>query len=743
MIMRTESDFLGSMRIPEEALYGIHSLRARNNFPDQTPFHAEWYRALGLVKKASYLTARSYFEAVIRKYFGPADEEMNVISHHGTTAPPHQGTSGLAGERTSEQVDEEKNVISHHGTTAPPHQGTSGPADEEKNVISHHGTTAPRHQGTSGPVDEEKNVISHHGTTAPRHQGTSGQAAERRGGFSLDKLLTQKEILNLLIAAASEMAEGRYFEHFIVPAVSGGAGTSINMNINEILANAGLIKAGTKPGNYQRIDPIEDANIFQSTNDVIPTALRVSAMFLLGDLEKAINELRFAIEQHETLHQNDLRTGFTQMQEAVPSSFGKLFSTYSEALSRDWWRVSKCFERIKLVNLGGGAIGTGLSVPRYFIMEVVSNLQTLTALPLARSENLSDATSNLDAFVEVHAILKSHAVNLEKMVSDLRLLASDLVNSHADQWTSGQSDEEKNVINHHGTTAPPHHGISGQADQWTSGQSDEEKNVINHHGTTAPPHHGISGQADQWTSGQSDEEKNVINHHGTTAPPHHGISGQADKRTSGQEDEEKNVICHHCTTTPRHHGTSGPADTFPETPERETRQLELPRVQVGSSIMPGKINPVIPEFVISAAHKIYANDQVITSLCAQGCLELNAYLPVIGHALLESLKLLIACDQTLKTNLFNGLAIHPAISREMLFRSPAVTTALIPLIGYNKAAELAKYMLTRGTDIFSANRDLQCIPEARLNQLLLPENLLKLGYTLSDLEKEGEENEKC
>ncbi len=599
MIMRTESDFLGSMRIPEEALYGIHSLRARNNFPDQTPFHAEWYRALGLVKKASYLTARSYFEAVIRKYFGPADEEMNVISHHGTTAPPHQGTSG--------------------------------------------------------------------------------QAAERRGGFSLDKLLTQKEILNLLIAAASEMAEGRYFEHFIVPAVSGGAGTSINMNINEILANAGLIKAGTKPGNYQRIDPIEDANIFQSTNDVIPTALRVSAMFLLGDLEKAINELRFAIEQHETLHQNDLRTGFTQMQEAVPSSFGKLFSTYSEALSRDWWRVSKCFERIKLVNLGGGAIGTGLSVPRYFIMEVVSNLQTLTALPLARSENLSDATSNLDAFVEVHAILKSHAVNLEKMVSDLRLLASDLVNSHADQWTSGQSDEEKNVINHHGTTAPPHHGISGQAD----------------------------------------------------------------KRTSGQEDEEKNVICHHCTTTPRHHGTSGPADTFPETPERETRQLELPRVQVGSSIMPGKINPVIPEFVISAAHKIYANDQVITSLCAQGCLELNAYLPVIGHALLESLKLLIACDQTLKTNLFNGLAIHPAISREMLFRSPAVTTALIPLIGYNKAAELAKYMLTRGTDIFSANRDLQCIPEARLNQLLLPENLLKLGYTLSDLEKEGEENEKC
>ncbi|NCA77403.1 MAG: aspartate ammonia-lyase [Alphaproteobacteria bacterium] len=599
--MRTESDFLGSMQVPEEALYGIHSLRARNNFPDRTPFHAEWYLALALVKKACYLTARDYFEAVIRKYF--------------------EQTAG----RTSEQVAEEKNVNSHHGTTA------------------------PQHLGTSGQMDEEKNVNSHHGTTAPQHHGTSGQADEWRGGYSLEELLLKKEILNLLIAAASEMAEGRYFEHFIVPAVSGGAGTSINMNINEILANAGLIKAGTEPGNYQRIDPIEDANIFQSTNDVIPTALRVSAMFLLGDLEKAINELRFGIEHHETLHQNDLRIGFTQMQEAVPSSFGKLFSTYSEALSRDWWRVSKCFERIKLVNLGGGAIGTGLSVPRYFIMEVVSNLQTLTALPLARSENLSDATSNLDAFVEVHAILKSHAVNLEKMVSDLRLLASDLVNSHMDNWTSGPV-------------------------------------------KSSNPH--------------------------TLLP----FNTNHEPRTPERETRNAN----------------------PETqnPERETRQLELPRVQVGSSIMPGKINPVIPEFVISAAHKIYANDQLIASLCAQGCLELNAYLPVIGHALIESLKLLIACDQTLKTNLFNGLAIHPAISREMLFRSPAVTTALIPLIGYNKAADLAKYMLTQGTDIFSANRELQCIPEARLKQLLLPENLLKLGYTLSDLEKEGEENEK-
>ena len=106
------------------------------------------------------------------------------------------------------------------------------------------------------------------------------------------------------------------------------------------------------------------------------------------------------------------------MQEAVPSSYAMLFSTYNEALSRDWWRVSKCFERIKVVNLGGSAIGTGISIPRYFIMEVVSSLQKLTNLPITRGENLPDATNNLDSIVEVHAILKSHAVNLEKMVSD-------------------------------------------------------------------------------------------------------------------------------------------------------------------------------------------------------------------------------------------------------------------------------------------------------------------------------------
>jgi aspartate ammonia-lyase len=302
------------------------------------------------------------------------------------------------------------------------------------------------------------------------------------------------------------------------------------------------------------------------------------------------------VEEQENAHRNDLRIGYTQMQEAVPSSFGKLFSTYSESLSRDWWRVSKCFERIKLVNLGGSAIGTGLAVPRFFIMEATGHLQKLTGLPVARSENMADATSNLDSFVEVHATLKAHAVNLEKMASDLRLLASDI-------------------------------------------------------------------------------------------------------------SSEKEIL--------------------------------IPQKQAGSSIMPGKINPVIPEFVISAGHRIYANDQLITSLCAQGCLELNAYLPVIGCALIESIKLLIAADTTINANLIKELTVNAKTGEEKLFRSPAITTALVPFIGYNKASEMAKKMKSEGIDIFAANNRLHFLSIEKLKKILKPENLLKLGYTLDDLMDDG------
>ena len=474
--MRKEQDFLGEMDIPSEALYGIHSCRARENFPDRTAFHKEWYEAIGIVKKACYLTCRDYFREVARKF-------------------------------------------------------------------------------------PEKNI----------------------------KTLTDK-MLDALIVSATEVAEGLYFDHWIVPAVSGGAGTSFNMNANEIIANASLLKLGKKPGDYSVIDPFEHANIFQSTNDVIPTSLKVCIIKLLVLLEASINETRSAVEKIESANRNSLKIAYTQMQEAVPSSFGKLFSTYSEALSRDWWRVSKCSERLKLVNLGGGATGTGLSVPRFFIMEAVSNLQKLTGLPVARSENMADATSNLDSFVEVHATLKAHAVNLEKMVSDIRLMASDM--------------------------------------------------------------------------------------------------------------------------------------------NKPLPVLSIPARQTGSTIMPGKVNPVIPEFVISSSHLVYANDQLISGLCGQGCLELNAYIPLIGHSMISSLKLLISANHSLRHNLLDGLIIHTAVSHEQLMRSPTITTALLPLTGYHKATELAKLMKSEHLSVTEANERLKLVDPDLLMEILKPENLLKLGYTL-------------
>jgi aspartate ammonia-lyase len=231
-------------------------------------------------------------------------------------------------------------------------------------------------------------------------------------------------------------------------------------------------------------------------------------------------------------------------------------------------------------------------LPRYFIMEVVPVLRELTGLPLAHSENLSDATSNLDRWVEIHATLKAHAVNLEKISSDLRLLSSDI---------------------------------------------------------------------------------------------------------------------------------------------SRDKSISLPGRQVGSSIMPGKINPVIPEFAISAAHRIYANDVLIGSLCGQGTLELNAYLPVIGHAVIESINLLISCDNSLLVNMFEGLDVDTASGYRALINSPSLSTALSPHIGYHKASDIAQLMKERKIDIFEANSVLKVIDDSRLRTILEPGNLLKLGFSLDDL----------
>lgn len=478
--MRIEKDQLGEVKIPHDALYGIHAMRAAGNFANESRFSKRWYEAVGVVKQSCYQTALSFIAAARRKY--------------------------------------------------------------------------PQLPLPAGCEDAS--------------------------------------LLNALEETAAEIATGKYYNNFIVPAVQGGAGTAINLNINEIITNATLLKLGYKPGSYEKIDPFIHANIFQSTNDVIPTALKVAAMKELNILESAINALRSGFEKHEKDNRHALRIAYTQLQQAVPSTFGLLFSAYSDALSRDWWRISKCFERIKVVNLGGGATGTAMGIPRYYAMEVTNKLRELTALPVTRSDNHADTTQNLDTLVEVHAILKAHAVNLEKIASDLRLLGSDI-----------------------------------------------------------------------------------------TGDP----------------------------------------------------ELQLPARQTGSSIMPGKVNPVINEFVISCSHKVYSNDMLISNLCGQGQLELNAYLPLTGHTLLDSLHLLIAANESLRKHLLEDMKVMSHTAYEKLMASPSITTALLPLIGYEKATQLARLMQNEKTDIFEANKSLGFLSQTRLSRILMPENLMKLGYSLDDL----------
>ncbi len=476
--MRTENDFLGEVNIEDDALYGIHSVRAKENFPNKMAFNLEWYKAMGLVKKACFCA---------------------------------YGKFKLA-------------------------------------------------------------------------------ASEKHDLRELPISFFDDQLIEVLKSAAQEVASGQHYNHFIVPAVQGGAGTSINMNVNEIISNSALIALNEKPGEYTKVDPFEHANVFQSTNDTVPTALKLACMTLLDNLEDGINQLRNEVEILEGKYRNLLRQGYTQMQAAVPSTYDKLFSTYNNALSRDWWRVSKCSERIKEVNLGGGAIGTGLGIPRFFIMQVVTELQYLSGLPLTRCENLSDATANLDSYVEVHATLKAHAVNLEKMVNDMRLLASDLTAND---------------------------------------------------------------------------------------------------------------------------------------------NLSIPQRQVGSSIMPGKINPVIPEYVISSVHKIYSNDVLISNLCGQGCLDLNAYIPSIGNALLESLQLLIDANHSILKNMVSDLIVEGEDTKA--YHNPSVTTALTPYLGYHKASKLATYMKEHKVSVFEANIKLKLIDNNQLAAIMKPESLIKQGYSLNDI----------
>lgn len=226
-----------------------------------------------------------------------------------------------------------------------------------------------------------------------------------------------------IVAAAKEVAGGALADQFMVDALQGGAGTSTNMNVNEVLANRAIEILGGKKGDYGIVSPLGHVNLSQSTNDVYPTAVKVAAIRLVIALSETIAGLQGALQKKEQEFAGILKLGRTEMQDAVPITLGQEFGAFAEAFARDRWRLFKVEERLRQVNLGGTAVGTGLNAKREYIYAAIDALQDITGLGIARAENMVDVTQNADVFAEVSGLVKAAAVNLAKVSSDLRLMS--------------------------------------------------------------------------------------------------------------------------------------------------------------------------------------------------------------------------------------------------------------------------------------------------------------------------------
>jgi len=387
--------------------------------------------------------------------------------------------------------------------------------------------------------------------------------------------------------ACTEMAEGLLTDHVRVDALQGGAGTSTNLNVTEVIANRALQILDAAPGDYDRVSPLDDVNLHQSTNDTFPTALRLAAIRMIRVLEERLVSLQEAFQEHEKAFAHVVKLGRTEMQDAVLTTLGREMGAYAEAVGRDRWRVYKCEERLRVVNLGGTAIGTGLGAPRQYIFRVVDTLRELTAIGFARAENLVDGTQNADVFVEVSGILKASAATLHKICGDLRLMSS------------------------------------------------------------------------------------------------------------------------------------GPTGGFGE--------ITLLPVQAGSSIMPGKVNPVIPEAVSQAAMLVMGHDAVIANAASQGSLELNAFMPLIAECLLESIGLLTRSCEVLRSRCVTGIQANEERCRAHVEASTAAATALLPAIGYDRASEVAKRAQAEGLTIREVVLDEGLLTEEQFEQLITPEAVTRLG----------------
>ena len=370
--------------------------------------------------------------------------------------------------------------------------------------------------------------------------------------------------------------------------IQGGAGTSANMNINEVVANRAIEILGGEKGNYDIVNPNDHVNMCQSTNDVFPTAGKITAIKIIHQVILQLERLYNALIAKSFAFENILKMGRTQLQDAVPVRLGQCFNAYATMVSRDIDRLIKSLDEMKTVNLGATAIGTSINAPLSYVKNIVPTLKTVVNLDLKQARDLIDATQNIDCFVAVSGILKTCAVNLSKMCNDLRLLSSG---------------------------------------------------------------------------------------------PKTGIG-----------------------------------------------EINLPAKQNGSSIMPGKINPVIPEVVSQVAFNVIVNDLTITMAAEAGQLELNAFEPILFYNLFESLETLSHAISTLVDNCIIGITANEDHCLELLEESVGIATALCPYIGYKKSAEIAKSSLKTGIPIRKLVLKNGILTKEKLDSILNPATMTNPKY---------------
>ncbi len=383
-----------------------------------------------------------------------------------------------------------------------------------------------------------------------------------------------------IIRACDEIIRGKWMEQFIVDPIQGGAGTSANMNINEVIANRAGEFLGGKKGAYDKVHPNDHVNMAQSTNDVIPTAGKLTVLTLLTPLIQELKRLHDALMQKSEEFDDVIKMGRTQLQDAVPMRLGQTFHGYASMVARDILRLQDVSKEMYTVNLGGTAIGSSINTSPAYLHNVVPCLSSITGYPLLQAEDLFDATENLDGFVSVSGAVKTCAVDLSKMCNDLRLLSSG---------------------------------------------------------------------------------------------PRTGLG-----------------------------------------------EIHLPAMQNGSSIMPGKVNPVIPEVVTQAAFLVAGHDLTITMAAEAGQMELNAFEPVVFYNLFESLTALTGAVSTLTDHCITGITADRERCRTLMESSAGIATALCPYIGYQKSAEIAKTALKTNRTVRELVLEEKLMTASELDQVLDP-----------------------